>query len=310
MLKSEQVNFLQSWAWGEMHRSLGRTVWRLGVYRRGRLSGLVQLIKITARRATYLECPGGPVIDWAGPDRPKLFAELKRFARENGASFVRIRPNIFPKELGLKQAPMHLHAETTWVLDLAPGEEELLKNMRKTSRYLIRKAEKLGVKISQSVDPEDIDLLFALQQETVGRKHFVPFPKDYFLAELKAFLPDSVRLFKAAYRGEVLAVAMIIFYGPEAVYHYSGSSSRQREVPASYLLQWEVIKTAKRLGFRRYNFWGYTDDPKHRFYGPSRFKAGFGGRRVEYQPAQDLVAGPGYWGNWVVETLRRKLRRL
>src|SRR3989344_7335874 len=190
LLSSPQVNFLQSWSWGEMQRQLKREVFRLGVFSHGRLSGILQLIKVPAKRATYFECPGGPVIDWSGPVYPWLFKELKQLARENGASFIRIRPNILAQDLGLRKAPMHLTAETTWVLPLEPSEEELLKNMRKTTRYLIKKAEKLGVKITQSTDTKDIDILFKLQQETVDRKHFVPFSKDYFLAELKAFLPD------------------------------------------------------------------------------------------------------------------------
>ena len=310
LLGSDQANFLQSWQWGKMHQDLGQTVWRYGIYDQNRLSGILQLIKVPAKRATYFECPGGPVIDWSGPVYPWLFKELKQLARENGASFIRIRPNILAQDLGLRKAPMHLTAETTWVLPLEPSEEELLKNMRKTTRYLIKKAEKLGVKVSQSTDPQDIDRLYKLQQETVDCKHFVPFSQDYFLAELKSFLPDKIRLFKAGYQGKILAIAMIIFYGTEAVYHYSGSSNVNREIPASYLLQWEVIKTAKKLGMKRYNFWGYTADPRHRFFGPSLFKAGFGGREVRYLPAQDLVVSQAYWPNWLVETLRRKLRRL
>ena len=268
LLTSPQVNFLQSWGWGEMQLALKKPVFRLGVFDRGRLTGVLQLIKVAAKRATYFECPGGPVIDWSGAVHPWLFGQLKQLARENGASFIRIRPNILTQDLGLRKAPMHLTAETTWVLPLEKNEDELLKNMRKTTRYLIKKAETLGVEVSQSTDPQDIDLLYRLQQETVDRKGFVPFSQDYFLAELKAFLPDRVRLFKASYQGQVLAMAMIIFYGAEAVYHYSGSSNKNREIPASYLLQWQVIKTAKKLGLARYNFWGYTKNPRHRgFFG-------------------------------------------
>lgn len=310
LLSSEQVNFLQSWQWGKMHQSLGQAVWRYGIYKEKTLIGILQLIKVKAKRATYLECPGGPIIDWNSPIVPWLFNQLKSLAKDSGASFIRIRPNILPQDLGLRKAPMHLHAETTWILPLEPSEETLLKNMRKTTRYLVKKAEKLGVKVSQSTDSRDIDLLYKLQQETVGRKHFVPFSRDYFLAELKSFLPDNIRVFKASYHGRPLAIAMIIFYGAEVVYHYSGSSNLHRDIPVSYLLQWEVIKTAKKRGFARYNFWGYTKNPKHRFYGPSLFKAGFGGREVEYLAAQDLVVSSAYWLNWLLETLRRKWRRL
>jgi lipid II:glycine glycyltransferase (peptidoglycan interpeptide bridge formation enzyme) len=35
-----------------------------------------------------------------------------------------------------------MHPEITWSLILNLSEEELLKNMRKTTRYLIRQAEK------------------------------------------------------------------------------------------------------------------------------------------------------------------------
>jgi lipid II:glycine glycyltransferase (peptidoglycan interpeptide bridge formation enzyme) len=214
------------------------------------------------------------------------------------------------KQMGLVKAPMHLTAETTWVLPLDPAEDELFKGMRKTTRYLIKKAIKEGVEIKQSTDEKGIEKLYRLQQETVGRKHFVPFSQNYFLAELRSFLPDNIRLFSATYKGVVLALAMILFYGTEAVYHYSGSSNAHRDVPASYLLQWEVIKEAKKRGFKRYNFWGYTDNPKHRFYGPSLFKKGFGGHEEKYMPAYDLVVKPVYWLDWCFETFRRIARHL
>jgi len=41
---------------------------------------------------------------------------------------------------------MHANAyEATWKLDIRPTEEELLKQMRKTTRYLIRQAEKIWI---------------------------------------------------------------------------------------------------------------------------------------------------------------------
>jgi lipid II:glycine glycyltransferase (peptidoglycan interpeptide bridge formation enzyme) len=318
LLASNQVNFLHSWQWGEMQRRLFRPVFRWGLYRDSRLAGLIQLIKVKAKRATYFECPGGPVIDWRQPTVHWLLAYLKAWAKTEGASFIRLRPNILANrenlalvyQAGARRAPMHLTAETTWVLPLEPAEAVLLAGMRKTTRYLIRKAAKLGVAVTASAAVADIDQLFALQAETVGRKHFVPFSREYFLAELRAFAPDHIRLFKASIRGKLLAIAMIIFYGREAVYHYSGSSSEYRDIPASYLLQWEVIKFAKKIGCRRYNFWGYTDNPRHRFFGPSLFKQGFGGQRLDYLPAHDLIVAPAYWFNFAVETWRRHWRRL
>jgi len=64
--------------------------------------------------------------------------------------FLRIAPLLLRNEennqlfddLGFINAPIHMHPEITWELDLNLPEEELLKNMRKTTRYLIRQAEK------------------------------------------------------------------------------------------------------------------------------------------------------------------------
>lgn len=318
LLNSDQANFAQSWSWGEAYLKLGNPVERWGIYRQNRLVGVVQLLLIKAKRATYFECPGGPVLTWNQATVKSFNQWLRVLARKRGASFIRMRPNIAdtPENRKLvennlwRRSPMHLHAESTWILPLDLPEEELLKNMRKTTRYLINKAIKSRVKIIQSTSLADIDRLFKLQQATVDRKHFVPFAKKYFLAEMNSFLPDKVKLFKAEYNGQVLAMAMIIIYGLEAVYHYSGSSNEFREIPASYLLQWEVIKAAKKLGLQRYNFWGFTANPKHRFYGPSLFKKGFGGHELNYLPAHDLVVSLAYWPNYWLETMRRIWRRL
>ena len=319
---SSQVSFLQSWNWGQFHQKLNHQVFYYGIYSGSNLIGLSLLIKIKAKRATYLECPGGPVIDWDNPDQVKeVFKLLKTFAQSEKASFIRIRPNELKntsrlqtlKVAGLKPAPMHLHAETTWALDLTPPLETILKNMRKNTRYSIKQAEKLKLKVTKSMQDKDIDELYQLQLEVVKRRHFVPFSKAYLLAQFQTFKADNqIQLFKVSYQHQVLAIAFIIFYGSEAVYHYSGSSSKLRQIPASYALQWAAIQEAKKRGLSRYNFWGIAplDKPKHRFAGVTLFKTGFGGYQVDYLPAHDLVVSPGYYFNYLIETFRRLSRHL
>jgi len=322
LLKSDQVNFLQSWNWGEFHQNLGHKIFRLGFFQNNQLQGLALLIKVKARRGTYLECPGGPVIDWhKKPYLDAFINQIKKLSRPENISFLRIRPNILETKENLDKlkshrfikAPMHLHAETTWVLDLDKSEEELLKNMRKNTRYSIKKAQKLGVEIEKTTNQKDVDLLYDLQMEAVKRHKFTPFSKEYFLKQLQSFKDDhQIQLFKASYQSKVLAISFIIFYGQEAVYHYSGSSNQLRHIPASYLLQWQAIKAAKQRGLKRYNFWGITkeDNPKHRFAGVTLFKKGFGGYQLDYLSAHDLPLKPSYWLTHLFETLRRKLRRL
>ena len=53
-------------------------------------------------------------------------------------------------------------------------------------------------------------------------------------------------LFLCKYKRKVVVAAIIIFYGDCAYYHHSASSDEAREVPASYFLQWQIIKEAKK----------------------------------------------------------------
>ncbi|MCX6702685.1 MAG: peptidoglycan bridge formation glycyltransferase FemA/FemB family protein, partial [Candidatus Wolfebacteria bacterium] len=61
--------FLQSWNWGEFDRSMGKRIWRLGIYNEElgcknkelRLVGVTLVEKISARRGKFLYIPHGPV---------------------------------------------------------------------------------------------------------------------------------------------------------------------------------------------------------------------------------------------------------
>lgn len=318
-----QGNFLQSWNWGECYKLLGHKIFRFGFWQNNKLIGVVLLIRQDAKRGRYLECPAGPIISWNKIDNFKAFINLiKKIGIEENCSFIRVRPQLENNEknrrlftkYGFLKAPMHLHAQDTWVLDVSQSEESILHQMRKTTRYLIRKAMKDGVSIIKSSEENDLKLLYKLQQETAVRHHFVPFSLEFFQAHFQAFTKDNeIKIFKAIYKKQVISIAMIIFYLNRAIYHYSASSSLFNKIPASYLLQWEAIKEAKIRGCRWYDFWGIAPDNNsstHRFAGVSLFKKGFGGFAVSYLPAHDLPLKWNYWLVYLFETIRRIWRHL
>lgn len=321
--KRFQINFLQSWAWGETHRLLGHKIFRFGFYQGDKIQGICLLIKQEAKRGGYLECPGGPIISLRKINYFKAFLNLiKKIGREENCLFIRVRPQLLNshnhqklfKRFSFLKAPMHLHAQDTWVLEINKDEESLLQAMRKTTRYLIRKALREGLEIRQSRDEKDLKILYQLQTETAQRHNFVPFPFSFFKAHFKAFsTDDQIRIFKAIWRKKVLACAMIVFYGGRAIYHYSASSSRFTQIPASYLLQWEAIKEAKKRNCLIYDFWGIAPEnapETHRFAGVTLFKKGFGGYQITYLPAQDLPLRWSYYLVYFFETMRRFWRRL
>lgn len=322
VIRQKPSIFLQSWNWGVFCQNLGQKVFRLGFWQGNQLCGVALVIKEKAKRGTFLACPGGPLIDWSNKSSFELFSrEINRLGKTEGAFFVRVRPSIIESEenrklftgYGFVPAPMHMHAETTWQLDLEPDEAALLASMRKNTRYAIRKAEKDGVRVKISRNSQDLDLLYKLQLQTSRRHRFVPFSREYLRAQFKVFhRDDQVLLLLAEYKNICLAASMIIYYGDTAVYHYSGSRSDFPKISASAAIQWQAIKEAKKRGCRYYNFWGIApnDNPRHRFAGVTTFKKGFGGQEISYLHAHDLPLRKSYWLIHAFEAWRRISRRL
>ncbi len=320
----EEKTFLHSWNWGEFNRAQGNKVLRLGIFSDGSLCSVALITKIKARRGTFLFIPQGPVfgerLQFSTLNLQFLVDYLRDLASDEGCDFIRISPALDRSEknqklfqgVGFRRAPIHMHAELMWILDITPKEEKLLKDMRKTTRYSIHKAERDGVKIIKSSDPDDVLRFNKVYKETAERHKFTPYSLDYLQKEFERFVKDNqAMIFLAEYRGEIVATAMIIFYGGSAFYHHGASSSKHGQVPAAYLLQWEAIREAKSRGCKLYNFWGISDERgNHPWAGLTLFKKGFGGFSKEYLPAQDLPLRPFYWLSFVVEKIRKAKRRL
>ncbi len=316
-----EASFLQSWYWGVFQENLGRTIARAGFYSRDHLVGVMLSIIEPAKRGKYFAVPGGPVIDWDNQLVVKAFVEeITNQAQSTGCSFVRVRPQLEASDfsvklfakLGFSKSPMHLGAELTHQLDLTPPEEEILAQMRKSTRYEIKKAQKTGLNITTSTNPADIKTFYEIQLATARRQHFIPFTYEFLHEQFKTFAgQNQAMLYSAYFEKTLLAQALIIFYGQEAVYHYGASTEAGRKYPGAYLIQWAAIKEAKRRGLKRYNFWGVADDPSHRYYSLSIFKRGFGGYDFNYLHAHDFVISkPRYVINFAIENIRKKLRKL
>lgn len=307
--------FLHSWAWGETQRALGEQVVRLEAIENGRMVGIAQAVTVTARRAKFLHLPHGPVAQNNRADIVRALLEaLRDETKKLHLPFLRVSPiqenaeayRGLYQSMGFRPAPIHIHAEHLWVLDLAPTEEVLLAAMRKTTRNLIRRSERENIRVRISSAADDLPHFFQLYKETAHREQFVAFSEHALKTEFEAFAADgnAVLLF-ADYQGTPLATAMILFTPWSAFYHHGASSREHAQIPAAYALQWAAVQEAKRRGCRMYNFWGIASEKDHPWAGLTLFKTGFGGREVPLVPTQDLPLSPRYWPVYALELLRR-----
>ena len=320
-------SFLQSWNWGEFNEKMGEKIFRLGIFEDEKLVGISLAIKVKARRGNFILVPHGPsIIENLNIKNQNeiinsLTEYLKKVAKTENCSFIRMNPiskntdenrELF-KQAGFRKAPLYVHAELLWILDITKSEDDLLRGMRKTTRYSIKKAESDGVTIEKSEDISDLKKFNEVYESTFSRQHFVPFSKEYLENEFKAFSNDKkIAIFFAKYQDEIVSSAIIVYEKNEAFYHHGASNQKFPKITPSHLLQWEIIKDAKARGCKFYNFWGIAPDnkPKHPMAGLSLFKKGFGGYLEELTPTQDLIINQKYWLNFLVEKVRKIKRRL
>lgn len=314
--------FVQSPQYGEFYKTLGENFFILGILKEGELVGGSLVVTTHARRGNFLYLPYGPFLPTENTKEAlQLFTDyLKNYAKKHKYSFIRVSPFLEenPENITLfknckyRPAPMHVLAETTWILDIRSSEETLLKNMNKNHRNLIRRCEREGVAIRQSSDPKDLMGLDQMLEVTAQRHNFTKFSHNYISSEFKSFLPDNTVLFEARLPdGRLDGAAIIMFYGNMACYRHSASLGLDNKLPSSYLLQWEVIKEAKKRGLHWYNFWGIAPvgaKAKHPFFGITHFKKGFGGEIRNILHCQDFVVSKKYYLNWIIEQFRKRKR--
>jgi peptidoglycan pentaglycine glycine transferase (the first glycine) len=122
-------------------------------------------------------------------------------------------------------------------------------------------------------------------------------------------VPKNQAILTLGYAGdELIAGALIIFYGNQAIYHHG--ASKQSKIPVTYALQWHAILEAKKRGLKWYNFYGIAPEnkPNHPWSGLTLFKKGFGGSEIRYMHAHDYPISPWYIVPSTIESIRTKLR--
>ena len=301
-------SFLQSSAWADFQKSLGRKIWQVDS---------INVIKYNLPFGkNYLYSPRlrPPAAGFGGQARFKKFlGKIKEIAKKENAIFFKIEPPCASAELRDGKSSLEklgfvkgqdIQPQKTLILDITKPEEELLKQMHSKTRYNIRLAEKKNIEIKK--DKNKFEEFWRLLQQTTKRNGFRPHPKNYYEKMLKI---PGMELFVAlnpptADRAmtKVIAANIVVFYKKTAIYLHGASDYKYRNLMATHLLQWHQILEAKKQGCTEYDFWGINEK---KWPGVTRFKKGFGGKEVIYPGAYDLVFQP-IW--YKIYQLARKLR--
>lgn len=286
---------LQSWQWGEFYQALGRKIWRVSGIGFG---GLVLRFALPLGR-NYLYCPRGPIAK-DGRAVDDFLEQTKQIARQEGSIFLKWEPEHaggLTSYMGIK-TERRIQPKETIVLDLGQTEREILAQMHYKTRYNIRLSPKKGVEALTGAQAkamfgqEPAELFWDLLKKTAARDDFSTHPKIYFQKMFEVLVRDrTLEVFFAQYQHRLVAAAVFCFFGAYAYYLHGASDYQYRALMAPYFLQWQGIDEAKKRNCRFYDFWGIDE----KWPGVTRFKTGFGGQKITYPGAFDLIFRPGWY---------------
>lgn len=248
------------------------------------------------RRIAYV--PRGPVADSA--TLPHALERLAQHARERGALFLKVDPELAPEEAGpalraagFRRAPDIQPILATLLLDLAPDEDALLAGLEKDTRWSVRQAEKRGVSVREANADADLRRFYDLYSVTGSRAGFITRTWDYYRLVWRTLIDDGLATLRLAeHEGAAVAGSMTWHCGAKELYMYGATDEAGRKCFAAYALLWASIRAAREQGFRQFDLGGIPADPADEgdpMQGPYRFKKGFGGEIVRYAGAHDTV---------------------
>ena len=88
----------------------------------------------------------------------------------------------FLKDQGFKKKPLKENEQVTWMLSLnleGKTEEDILKEMKQNTRNIIKKAEKIGIKVKE-LSYEELPIFNNILKETGIRRNFTTREKEYY----------------------------------------------------------------------------------------------------------------------------------
>lgn len=259
----------------------------------------------------YLYLPYGPVVDNITGFRNSI-KSLKNLASKTSSVFIRIEPlnaelsNNFPNHT-IKVTD--LNPKETWLLDLRGSDEELKAKLPSRLLRYYKNAEKNGLIIETSHNPEDIHYLLDLQKVLAKKKGINTFSEIYLKTELAQ--PFStlyiVKHTDLETNHTEIVAAGLVFDDKTTRYNLQGAQTdKGRTLHATGILTIQLIKDAKAKNLKTFDFWGIAPEnapDNHPWKGFTNFKKTFAGYERDHAGTHDIVLKPAKYK--LYQTLRK-----
>jgi FemAB-related protein (PEP-CTERM system-associated) len=139
----------------------------------------------------------------------------------------------------------------TFTVQLLPDLSANLQRLPKDTRYMIRKAEKHGLRIQ--LGTEQLAAFYNLFAQSMQRLGTPVFPRSLFSNLLREF-PDHTQLLLVYKGSEPLTGVLSFFFRDTILPYFAGASPEANHLAANNFMYWELMKWAIQHGFRTFDF--------------------------------------------------------
>jgi len=189
---------------------------------------------------------GGIVADDSKSEQA-LLDHCKGMAQSASAKYLELRP----RNSALFESFHANQLYVTFSAPLFPDAAANLKRLPKDTRYMIRKAEKGGLRAQRGM--EQLDAFYELFAHSMHRLGTPVFPIALF-RNIVAEFPDHTQLM-LVYDGTRPVTGVLSFFFRDTILpYYAGALPEATRLAANNFMYWELIKWAGELGFRTFDF--------------------------------------------------------
>jgi len=220
--KHEIGNFYQTVEWGKLKEKNGWKYYFLGVKENKKIIGAALILKKNVlSKLSILYSPRGFLINYNNTKLLKFFtSNIRKFAKKHNAIFVKIDPCLIYKQRDINGEVVSSGIDNSKVVDelkklgykhngftesgdLQPryvfalnykifDKKELFESFESTTKKMIRKNEKLGIK-TRDIDISELDKFKVIMDDTAKRRGFIDRPFEYYQNMIN-ILGDSVKI--------------------------------------------------------------------------------------------------------------------
>ncbi len=192
-------------------------------------------------------CAYGGIVAEDSESEQVLLDHAKQMARSAPVDYLELRHRGGGLLSGFHANELYV----TFNTPLFPDSQANLKRLPKDTRYMIRKAEKAGLRAEYGV--EQMKVFYDLFAQSMKRLGTPVFPIALFKNLVEEF-PNHTQMMLVYNGSQAVAGVLSFFFRDTILPYYAGAADEAARLAANNFMYWELIKRAGEQGFRNFDF--------------------------------------------------------